>query len=172
MKKKTRDLKKHYRRVERDFRDFNINLSEESWYRMWHIHLDWDGVTSVSNKHRKIHIQYYLNIFEKIENQTNNIDRMFQTWIYLNGSDGYYDALYFHTENPECDFPFWLDNIEWNIEIPRILLGLLDLQKFNIGLIRNVEEGTHSYIIQKKGLGLEIRDQRGNFNKHLYNEQT
>jgi len=162
LKKKTRDLKKHYRSVERDLRNFDFDLSEESWYRMYHIHLDWDGVTSKSDKHRKVHILYYLKIFDKIKKQVNGYERKFQTWIYLDGIDGVDDAIYFHTENPECDFPYWLDNIEWNIEIPRILIGLLDLSEFNIGVIRDVEEGAHSYIIQKKGLGLEIREQKGN----------
>lgn len=60
MKKTTRDLKKHYRGVKGDLRDFNIDLSEESWYRMWHTHIDWDGITAGSDKHRKIQILYYL----------------------------------------------------------------------------------------------------------------
>lgn len=157
MKKITRDLKKHYRSVERNLRDFNVDLSEESWYGMWHIHLDWDGITSVSDKHRKIHILYYLKIFEKIDKQTRENKRNFQTWIYLDGYEGGDDALYFHTENPESEFPYWLDNIEWNIEIPPILIGLLDLSNFNIGMIKGKEENVYSYIIQKKGLGLKIK---------------
>ncbi|MEQ8154379.1 MAG: hypothetical protein ABRQ25_05785 [Clostridiaceae bacterium] len=159
MKKKTRDLKKHYRNIEKELRDFDIDLSEDSWYRMWHIHLDWDGVTSISNKHRKIHIAYYLKIFEKIDLQTKGNIRNFQTWIYIDGDDGTCDAIYFHTENPEGDFPFWLDNIEWNIEIPPMLLDLLDLSKFNVGKIRSAKENVYSYIIQKKGLGLNINKQ-------------
>lgn len=156
MKKITRDLKKHYRGVERDLRDFNIDLSEESWYRMWHIHLDWYGITSTSDKHRKIHILYYLKIFDKIDRQTEENKRDFQTWINLDGRDGVDDALYFHTENPECDFPYLLDNVEWNIEVPSILVGLLDLSKFNIGVLKDKDENVHSYIIQKKGFGLKI----------------
>lgn len=156
MKKITRDLKKHYRGVESDLRYFNIDLSKKSWYGMWHIHLDWDGITSTSDKHRKIHILYYLKIFEKINKQTKGNKRDFQTWIYLDGYDGVDDAIYFHTENPECDFPYLLDNIEWNIEIPPILKGLLDLSKFNIGMLKDKKENVHSYIIQKKVLGLNI----------------
>lgn len=161
MKKKTRNLKKHYRNVERELREFYIDLSEESWYRMWHIHLDWYGVTSVSNKHRKIHIMYYLKFFEKIHLQTKGNKRDFQTWIYLDGYDGTCDAIYLHTENPEGDFPYWSDNVEWNIKIPPILLGILDLSEFNVGVIRE-EENVHSYIIQKKGLGLNINKQQVN----------
>jgi hypothetical protein len=160
MKKKTRDLKKHYREVERELRDFDIDLSEESWYRMWHTHLDWYGITNVSEKHRKIHIQYYLKIMEKIETQTRDNKRLFQTWIYLDGYEGTCDAIYFHTENPEDDFPYWLDIIKWNKKIPQILIGLLDLSKFDIGILHNERDNVDSYIIQKKGLGLEISKQK------------
>lgn len=158
MKKITRDLKKHYRGVERNLRNFNVDLSEEAWYRMWHTHLDWHGITSDSDKHRKLHILYYLKIFDKIGKQTRDNARDFQTWLYLDGEDGVNDALYFHTENPKGDFPYWLDNIEWNIEIPPILIGLLNLSMFNIGVLKSKKETTHSYIIQQKGLGLKVNE--------------
>ncbi|SHJ97218.1 hypothetical protein SAMN02745163_02960 [Clostridium cavendishii DSM 21758] len=158
MKKITRDLKKHYRGVEKNLRDFNIDLSEKSWYRMWHIHLDWYGITSVSHKDRKKHILYYLKIFDKISKQANETERDFQTWLYLDGHDGADDALYFHTENPKFDFPYYLDNIEWVIEVPSILIGLIDLATFNIGVLNDNEGNLPFYIIQKKGLGLKINE--------------
>lgn len=158
MKKRTRDLKKHYRNIERTLRDFNIDLSEESWYRMWHIHLDWDGITSLSDKHRKIHILYYTKILNKINDQTRRNKRDFQTWIYLDGGDGTNDALYIHTRNPEDDFPYCLDNIEWDTEIPPILIGLLDLSTFYIWKFKGKKENMPSYIIQKRELGLKIEN--------------
>jgi hypothetical protein len=158
MRKRTRDLKKHYRNIERALRDFNLDLSEESWYRMWHIHLDWDGTTSLSVKHRKIHILYYVKILEKIDEQTKGNKREFQTWIYLDGHQGTYDALYIHTENPEGDFPYCLDNIVWNTEVSAILINLLDLSKFHIGKLKGKKENMPSYIIQKRELGLRIEN--------------
>ncbi|QAA33943.1 hypothetical protein [Clostridium manihotivorum] len=156
MKKETRDLKKHYRHIEKTVRNFIIDLSEESWYGMWHAHLDWDGITSISDKHRKIHILNYIRIFDKIDEQTKESDRKFQTWIYLDGSNGYNDAIYFHTENPEIYFPYCLENVEWNKEIPKILIGLLNFSDYRIGVLKGSNENAHSYIIQKKGLGLDI----------------
>lgn len=160
MKKKTRDLKRHYRDVESSVKDFNVDLSEEAWYRMWHTHLDWSGVTSISDKHRKIHILYYLKIFDKIKDLTESSERKFQTWIYLDGNDGSNDAVYFHTENPDGDFPYWLDKIEWEIESPKLLIGLLDLSEYRIGMLRGKSENVHSYIIQRKGLGLYITNEK------------
>lgn len=156
MKKKTRDLKKHYRRVERVFRDFKFELSEDSWYNLWHIHLDWDGITNVSDKHRRTHIQYYLKIMEKIEILTKEILIDFQTWIYLDKNEGYCDAIYFNTNNPHRDFPFRIDNIELITEIPKILDGLLDLSEYNIRKVKNKDEKVYAYTIQKKGLGLGL----------------
>lgn len=156
MKKNTRDMKKHYRNVEWQVRNFDIDLSEDSWHRLWHTHLDWSGITSVSYKHRKIHVMYYLKILDKIEFETKEVERDFQTWIYLDRYDGSNDAVYFHTDNPEGDFPLVFDKIEWNTEIPSMLLDLLDLSGFNVGRIRNERDIVRAYIIQKKGLGLDI----------------
>lgn len=153
MKKKARELKKHYRNVERAVRIFDLDLSDESWYSLWHTHLDRDGLTSISLKHRKIHIQYYLEILEKIERLTIGSKKKFQTWIML-GNEGFYDAIYFHTQNPQTDFPYKLDNIKWDVEIPSMFVNLLDLSKFCVGRIEH-EDG-YSYIIQKKGLGQDI----------------
>lgn len=156
MKKRTRDLKKHYRIVERELREFEVDLSNESWYDLWHTHLDNDGLTNVSQKHRKIHILYYLKILKKIEMLTSNNERAFQTWILLDGHEGYYDAVYFHSKNPHNDFPIKFDNVIWNTEVPRVLEHLADLSKFNIGKFKIDEEKAYSYIIQKKGLGLSV----------------
>lgn len=154
MKKKTRDLKKHYRNIERNIRQFDIDLSEESRYDMWHTHLDWYGITDVSQKHKKIHILYYIKLLEKIEKLTIESKRKFQTWLFIGGNKGWYDAIYFHTENPQSDFPYKLEIINWDAEIPYILTELLDLSKFSVGRIKD-KDGC-IYIIQKKGLGIEI----------------
>ncbi|KGK84818.1 hypothetical protein [Clostridium sp. HMP27] len=153
MKKRTRDLKKHYRSIERQLRNFNIDLCEKSWYQMWHNHLDWEGITTTSNKHRRIHVLYYLKFLDKIEMQAKENKRNFQTWIYLSGDDGIYDAIYFHTRNPYSEFPIRFENIDWDVEIPPILKDLIDLSRFKIGKLSG-EEDEHSYIIQKIGLGL------------------
>ncbi|MEG2656921.1 MAG: hypothetical protein RSA29_14595 [Clostridium sp.] len=158
MNKKTRYLKKHYRGVKSELRDFDIDLSEESWYSFWHLHLDFDGVTDLSQKHRKIHIQYYLKMLEKIDKLSTTSQRDFQTWIHLNGNEGHNDALYFHTKNPHNDFPIIFDNIEWNIKTSTLLEGLIDLSIFNLGRIKN-EEDIYSYIIQKNDLGLKVSSQ-------------
>lgn len=156
MKKKARDFKKHYRDIQRRIRNFDIDLSEESWYNLLHTHLDWEGITNFSLKHRKIHIQYYIEILNKIERITTGSKRRFQTWILLYGNEGFYDSIYFHTENPYTDFPYKLDNINWNAEMPEMLSNVLDLSRFSIGRLEH-EDG-YSYIIQKKGLGDKIGD--------------
>lgn len=68
----------------------------------------------------------------------------------------YYDAIYFHTENPHGNFPYYLDNIKWNIEIPSMLLDVVDLSELNVGVIKNEKENSSSYIIQKKALGINL----------------
>ena len=157
MKKRTRDLKKHYRVVERKLRNFEVDFSNGSWYNLWHTHLDNDGFTNVSQKHRKIHILYYIEILEKIEKLTSNNEREFQTWILLDGYEGFSDAIYFHSKNPHTDFPIKFDKVIWSAKLPPMLDTLIDLSKFNIGKFKVDDENAYSYIIQKKGLGLSIQ---------------
>jgi len=154
MSKKARDIKKHYRRANRQMREFNLDLSDDSWYNFWHTHLDWDGLTNKSQKHRKIHIQYYLDLLDKIERLTIHSERDFQTWIFIDGKEGMYDALFFHTKNMHSDFPFSLDNINWNAEIPDYFATIIDLSKYSFG--RAEEQDGYHYIIQRKGLGRSI----------------
>lgn len=154
MSKRMRNLKKHYRSVEKQIREFNIDLSDESWYNLYHTHLDMYGITNNSQKHRKKHIQYYIDLLEKIERLTIQSKRDFQTWIFLDWKEGMYDAIYFHTENPHSDFPYSLDSINWNTEIPHTFSSLFDLSKYIFGKIEN--QNGCLYIIQKKGLGKAI----------------
>ena len=149
-----RSLKKHYRCSERKIREFHIDLSEGSWYSFWHYHLDWYGITNNSQKQRKRHIQYYIDLLEKIESLTMRYNRDFQTWILLDGKAGMYDAIYFHTENPNADFPYKSDQTDWNTELPHDYEPLFDLSKYTFGKMEN--ENGYSYIIQKRGLGRVI----------------
>lgn len=154
MKKKTRDLKKHYRNVERDFEEYEIDISEKSWYNLWHTHLDWDGITTYSKKQRARHLKYYMMLLDKIERDTQEIKRSFQTWIFINENDGGMDAIYLHTENPYTAFPYYLDKMEMNTELPDFIKTTIDLNKYNIGRITS-DDG-HLYFVQKKGLGISI----------------
>lgn len=156
MKKRTRDLKKHYRNVKYRIRSFQLDLSKDSWYSLWHTHLDWHGITNNSEKHRKKHIIYYLDLLEKTEMITKHNDKKFQTWIFFDSKEGMYDAIYFHTENPNNEFPYKISNIQWNIELPNMFQGLLDLSKYSFGRIDYNSNNKYSYFIQKKGLGESI----------------
>jgi len=156
MKKKTRDLKRHYRYIERELKEFELDLSDSSWYNLWHIHLDWDGITNVSHTHRRNHILYYIRILEKIEKLTSKNKRDFQTWILLDGYRGYNDAIYFHSSNPHTEFPIKFNEVDWNVDTPLIIKNLIDLSEFNIGKFKVEEQNSYSYIIQKKGLGFRV----------------
>lgn len=155
MNKKTRDLKKHYRIVEKEIRGFVLDVYDGSWYNQWHTHLDWYGITNNSQRHRRNHVHYYLLMLEKIEQQTKEYNKEFQTWIFLDGKEGAYDAIYFHTENPYSDFPYLVDNIEWNIEVPNMLSSILDLSIYRLGKVE-FDNGNYYFIIQKNGLGKSL----------------
>lgn len=154
MKKKTRDLKKHYRWVKSTIDEFEIDLSDDSWYSLYHEHLDWHGITTFSEKHRVKHLEYYNLLFDKIDNQTKGCEKKFQTWILIDGCDGAMDAIYVHTENPYSEFPFKIDDIDWNVKIPSFVGKALDLDKFNIGRFKS--NNSYSYLIERKEIGISL----------------
>lgn len=44
----------------------------------------------------------------------------------------------------------------WNIDTPPIIRSLIDFSEFNIGKLKGEEPNSYSYVIQKKGLGLQV----------------
>jgi len=151
VRKITRDLKKQYRRLERYLRTLSIDLSDDSWYHHWHLHLDWDGFSHME-KHRRRHLWYYKQMLDKIEILTEGSRRAFQTYILVDGEDSIYDALFLHTSNPHSAFPLLLDGVDFSAPVPPVLEGLLDTCQYVVGRM----EYRGSYIIQKKGLGLPM----------------
>jgi hypothetical protein len=161
MKKLTRDLKKHYRDVKRKVREFEINLSDDSWYNVAHWHLDMPGFSDINTKHRKNHFMYYKKLLDTIEIQTRGSSRNFQTYIFIDGEWGGYDAIFFHTKNPHSDFPMVFENIQFDIVIPAFINEIFDDTMYRVGKIdvdyidedTNEHKSKTDYIIQKNGLG-------------------
>lgn len=97
-----------------------------------------------------------MNLLDKVQVLTKDSSKDFQSWIYFDGETGTNDAIYFHTENPNRnDFPIILREVEWDVELPDILCGIINENDFDIA--RSMFEGQISFYIYKKRLGLSLR---------------
>ena len=155
MKTTEKELKEHYQKVEKKVAEFKIDLASDNWYNMWHIHLDFNGISNGSKDERNKHFMYYRQMLEKTECEMMDSDKPFQAYIMIIESDGAIDCFNFHTENPKPNFPFKLDGFEWDCPLPEYISSVFDNDIFNIG--RKMDDnGMYDYFIEKKGFGVSI----------------
>jgi hypothetical protein len=138
---------KSFDEIEREVREFQLELGEHDWYDLWHLHLDFDGNGNISRDEHRKYISLALELLNRIEGQAKVISRPWQSWIIINPSDSSEDAVYFHTPNPNKDnFPYDFSEIGWEIDIPSLLDGLITVEKHLVG--EYVFDGMQYYWVQ------------------------
>jgi hypothetical protein len=107
---------------------------EAGWYDLWHIHLDnWGQGNKSIAEHRKF-IVLFLDLLCRVTDQAKTIHELFQTWLIIDPTDSYKDSLYFHTPNPNGNnFPYDFSTINWEIEYPDLLFGIIESKKYMVG---------------------------------------
>lgn len=106
--KKRRGLRRYYRNLENQscFGKLNFSCDENSWFDLFHFHIDHLGLGNDSWKSRQQHLDALFRIAAKMEAQLLNYSKDFQYWIEINEKDSTEDSIYIHTENPnETKFP-------------------------------------------------------------------
>jgi hypothetical protein len=120
-KKKFRHQKKYYSNLKNspnyDWLDFSGG--ENSWFDLWHDHLDWEGWGNLNWKHRKAHLDALVNAYEALKNKLSTYKKEYQSFIFIEVNDSSYDAVYINTDNPNGhdNFPMKLKSVV-NEEIP------------------------------------------------------
>lgn len=153
--KKFRGIRRHYLKIDKLISNQKFHFDDESWYNHWHIHLDWKGITDESVKHRRSHIKKYLKILEHIDHQSRGYGIIFQSWIYIDPGFGSCDAIYMQTKNPYSEYPTKILDIEWDIEIPELLKGLIITEEYVIG--RTKYNNSFYYYLYKIGVGRPLK---------------
>ena len=122
---------------------------EAGWYDLWHIHLDMSGQGKKSiTKHKKF-ILLFLELLNKIEKQAKTLNSPWQSFIVIEPNDSSQDAVYFHTPNPNSNnFPYEFEGVNWEIETPFILEGIINNDKYIIGEYHF--ENNVSYFVKSK----------------------
>lgn len=150
---KIRGLRKHYKRIRRNLLNIPLHLDEEeSWYNMWHVHTEGRGISNLSLKHRRSHINELLKLMNIIEEHSINSKLPFQTWIHIDSESGTCDALFIHTPNPHTEYPYLLtNNYTEELQLSVLLLGLVDEKSYKVMKLETIYG--QNYIIVKRDVG-------------------
>jgi hypothetical protein len=120
-----------------------------SWFDMWHSHVDWEGDGNLSRIHRQIQLWAVFRTLRKFQNLTRYNKSKYQIFAYVHENEPENDAVYIHTENPNNSaFPCDLTVASWLTEIPFWLSRHISIDNYNVGL--NEYEGEKYYLIHRK----------------------
>jgi hypothetical protein len=64
--KKFRGKKRYYRNLRNRTMHYSLNLSDDSWFDMWHTHLDWSGKGNQGLKPRRDHLIALFSLYEHL----------------------------------------------------------------------------------------------------------
>lgn len=154
--KKFRGRNRYYKTMEKRINVFVPHHEADSWYNLWHWHLDNRGRSAISVKERRNHLRYYIQILEIISNSRMSKTKEFQSWIFIDQECPSCDALFIHTDNPHSEFPQKFLDINWQVTLPDWMNGLINTLEFTIGKGKSIEGNSACYIIYKKNLGLPL----------------
>lgn len=151
--KKFRGKRRYFRNLKKDSLadSYNLDFGKDGWFDVWHTHLDFCGRGENSLKMRREHITAHMSLYEELLEKLETFEKPFQSWVLIEIEDAGADAVYIHTPNPnEDNFPlkeFETKSVE---SLPNYLTGLVDFNKFEIGLYCS-NEG-RGYVIQNRNL--------------------
>jgi hypothetical protein len=143
-------------------RDFRVIVKKEanrnlpyfgfnSWFDLWHCHIDWYGQGMLSKLHRRIQLHALFYVMRKIHKYIQHNKTRYQIFTVVYEKHSENDAVYIHTENLNgTPFPCDLKVDIWLQKTPFWLERYISLENYIIG--ESLYEGKKTYIIQKKPL--------------------
>jgi hypothetical protein len=155
--KKFRGKRRYFRNLWRAVTTahFDLDFGNEGWFDLWHTHLDFFSVGNISLKVRREHIKAHLALYKNFLEKLDTLEKPYQSWIKLDGEDAGLEAVYIHTPNPnEDNFPFKIENLNWDCTNPKTFKDLINLEEFNVG--HYIWESKGSFIIQSKNKGSKL----------------
>jgi len=155
--KKLRGKKRYYRNLLARATDYNLRLTEESWFDMWHTHLDWSGIGNQGIRPRRQHISALVQLHNNLLKQLESFSKPYQIWMTIYENDSGQDAVFIHTPNENRDnFPFKFDHIAWNCQVPEILKGILNAVEYEIGYYYSVDDDEKIYFLCLKNVEISL----------------
>jgi hypothetical protein len=119
-----------------------------SWFDMWHHHIDWNGDGKLSALHHQFHLWAIFRTLRRYENLVQSRREPCQVFAYVNEQSPENDAVYIHTANPNgTTFPMEPEVKEWLKQLPFWLSRHISLINYRVGV--NTYEGEKYYFVQR-----------------------
>lgn len=153
--KKFRGQRRYFQELARTAAQLTLDLSNDSWYDLWHWHPDMAGYSNLNYRFLRAHLQHLFQAYSQILAQATNVPREYQTWIYLNSGDFSRNALYFHMpQAPQKNFPIRISGAKPVNRLPDYLLNFLEDTPYQC--ITTAPGGTREFFIFAPGRGLSL----------------
>ncbi|MBC5993964.1 hypothetical protein [Pontibacter cellulosilyticus] len=159
---KKRGLRKYFRNLKHQKLPEILDFSGagQSWFDLYHLHVDDLGLGNRSWKARKQHLDTLFELAECVKGKLLDYHKNYQFWIEVDENDSREDAIYIHTPNPnEDNFPITLEFDE-GIEVKNLLLlNYLQEKDYLMGmkkLINAEGRACTTYFLYQEGLGTRI----------------
>jgi hypothetical protein len=112
-KRKKRGLRRYYRKLIENAENYSIIKEPDHWFDYWHYHIDERNTSNRSWKNRKLHLKALCIIFHRIAKEAKALNTPFQLWLIMHEKNGYSDAVFLHTPNPQSEFPTKISKVDW-----------------------------------------------------------
>ena len=86
-----------------DTQEILSKIDLNSWFDLWHIHVDWDSEGETSWEKRKIYLKKLFDIYDTLSINIKKHHSNFQLWCLIDLEDSGSDSVYLHTKNPNED---------------------------------------------------------------------
>jgi len=142
--KKLRGGRRYYRALTSRAESFRIDLSETSWYDLWHTHFDWCGYGRRGRRHRRPHLEALFTAFGRALDQAKESRKPVQVFVSIASvAECEQDALYVHTPNPNgTPFPYRFNGVVWGVKPPDSVRHHLAVPHWRVGRIQSNDQVT------------------------------
>lgn len=128
-----------------------IRDSEDVVYDYAHWHLTIEGEIK-TEKERVESLHMLIRWYERILQRAERFPKPYQSWILIEDrlENCHYDAIYFHTQNPNSDnFPDRFEYVIWDIPVPDRWKNVFDLNLYRFGKVE-LDDEIKYFLIRKE----------------------
>ncbi|MCS3809500.1 hypothetical protein [Xanthomonas sp. 4461] len=124
-RRRRKRMERYWARAEAKARAAVDRLDQESWFDLWHTHLDWDGRGRASVEDRQMVNAVAVRVLCYLEERLAHRGAAVQLWADLN-SDTVDTGIYAHSANPNgTTFPATFPNLDWQQALPVEVAAIL-----------------------------------------------